>query len=66
MQCSSTSGQLPAIDLEHMKINDASKLNKLIGKLKKLYQGNGQITLTINGGRIEAIKPYRTLPTEDL
>jgi hypothetical protein len=65
MQCGSTSGELPAINLEHLKINDASKLNKLIARLKDKWQGNGQITLTINGGRIADIKPYRTLPTEE-
>jgi hypothetical protein len=65
MQCGSTSGELPAINLEHLKINDASRLNKVIAKLKALYQGNGQITITLNGGSIADIKPYKAVPTDE-
>ena len=65
MQCGSTSGQMQAINLEHMKINDARLLNKAIAKLKKLYRGNGQITITLSGGNIDAIRPFQAIPTDE-
>ena len=65
MQCGSTSGHLPAVNLEHMKINDARLLNKAIAKLKKLYRGNGHITITLSGGNIDTIRPFQAISTDE-
>ncbi len=53
MQCQDTSGQLPAIRLEHVDTKAMKKINRALGILKAAFQGNGRITLIFSGGHID-------------
>lgn len=64
MEASKT-GEFEAIRLEHLDINTASRLNSLLGILKRMFRGNARITLVINGGHIETMEPCQVIKLDD-
>jgi len=55
MLCSDT-GQVPVVRLEHLDVKTARRLNLVIGLLKRLFRGNGRLTLIMSGGRLDDVK----------
>ncbi len=47
MEASDT-GEIEAVHLEHLDVKSMSKLNQIIGALKRMVQGNARITLTLS------------------
>jgi hypothetical protein len=56
-------GSMPAIHLEqlqhleHLEVRTASRLNTLIGKLKRAKFWNARIMLFLNGGHVDGMEP---------
>lgn len=61
MLCSDT-GSHEAVRLEHLDTETGEHLNKIIGMIKHLFQGNGRITLTISGGRVSEFETSMKTP----
>jgi len=52
MLCNDT-GSLQVVRLEHLDVKTASKLNRIIGAVKRLVQGTARVTFTLSGGHVE-------------
>jgi hypothetical protein len=55
MYCTDT-GSLQAVHCEHLDAKTASRLDKLIGLLKRGFRGNARILLILSGGHIGDMK----------
>jgi len=60
MEASDT-GEIEAVHLEHLDVKSMSKLNQIIGALKRMVQGNARITLTLSGGHIDEMEPCKVV-----
>ena len=60
MECSDT-GSVQAVRLEHLDVNTASRLNSLIGMLKRVFAGNARITIKLSGGNIDEMEPCQVI-----
>jgi len=56
MHCCDTGGEHPAVRLEHVDVQSMSLLNEIIGSIKRVFHGNGKITLILNGGTVANIE----------
>ena len=61
MHCCDT-GSMPAVRLPNLDVKTASRLDKLIGTLKRApILGNAWLLLTLSGGHVDDIKPLKPL-----
>ncbi len=66
MHCCDTNGQLPAVRLEHLTVKDLKKLDKVVGKIKEVFEGNAGILLLYMGGKLGKAKIVDTnIPLSD-
>ncbi len=67
MQASDT-GKIEAVHLEHLDVKTASRLNNLIGMLKRVFSGNARITIKLSGGHVDEMEPCQVirLASDDL
>ena len=63
MHCCDT-GEQPAVRLEHIDVPSISLLNEIIGSIKRVYHGNGRVTLVLNGGNICDIETQTKSPVK--
>ncbi len=58
MHCCDTGTTIPAVRLEHLNVKGMTRLNDVIGKLKRsTAQGNAWLLLFLSGGNVGDIKP---------
>jgi hypothetical protein len=56
MHCCDTNGEILAVRLEHLTVKDVRKLNRIIGKIKEVFEGNAGILLIYTGGKLGKAK----------
>lgn len=59
-----TAGSMPAIRLEHFEhldVKTVSRLDKLIGRLKRAKFWNARIMLFLNGGHVDGMEPVKVI-----
>ena len=61
MHCCDTNASLPAVRLQHLDVLTATKLDELIGKLKRARIWNTRIMLFLNGGKIDGMEPFKVV-----
>jgi hypothetical protein len=61
MLCSDTGSQ-EAIRFEHLDTPTAEQVNTMIGLFKRLFHGNGRITLIVNGGVVSEFETNTKTP----
>lgn len=50
--CKNT-GELQVVRLEHLDVKTVSKLNRIIGLIKRLVGGTARISFTLSGGHVD-------------
>lgn len=60
MHCCDT-GNMPAVRLEHLDVKTASRLDNLIGRMKRAKLWNARIMLVLNGGHVDGMEPIKVI-----
>lgn len=65
MHCCDTGATIPAVRLEHIDVKTATRLDAMIGKLKRLVHGDARILLILSGGKVQDMEPSTKLKVTD-